>query len=145
MIWLYLMDPSTMFWKSSKSFLSCNPFSWLAKDARYIDDCQVSFTGTTHRKRRLYHRTKATNWSLTPYISFTGRGTGKIFTRSILLEYSDRRRAALGQCRIGATQDLQVIAPTAMYVNRVLYNGNLSGALVQFTSSRNLIDPAGNV
>jgi hypothetical protein len=53
----------------------------------------------------------------------------------ILLEYSDKRRAALGQCRIGASPDTLVIAPTAMYVNRILYGNNHCGALVQFKSS----------
>lgn len=52
----------------------------------------------------------------------------------ILLEYSDKRRAALGQCRIGASHDTLVTAPTAMYVNRIRYGNNHAGVLVQFTS-----------
>jgi len=57
------------------------------------------------------------------------------FCIGILLEYSDKHRAALGQCRIGASEDTLVIAPTAMYVNRILYGNNHSGVLVQFTSA----------
>jgi len=52
----------------------------------------------------------------------------------ILLEYSNRRRAALGQRRIGASQCIQVIDPTMMHMKRVAVSG-LLGVVVHFTNS----------
>ncbi|KAH6667180.1 hypothetical protein B0J14DRAFT_184157 [Halenospora varia] len=53
----------------------------------------------------------------------------------ILLEYSNQRRVALGQCRIGASQCIQVIAPTTMHVKRVAIISGLSRMVVRFTDS----------
>ena len=52
----------------------------------------------------------------------------------ILIEYTDRRQAALGQCRIGASYDVQVMGPTAMYIKKAYHGSNLTGVNVQFTS-----------
>jgi hypothetical protein len=56
----------------------------------------------------------------------------------ILLEYSNKDRAALGQCRIGASQSIQVTAPTEMHIKRVVDRSGLSGVIVRFTSSDRL-------
>ena len=56
----------------------------------------------------------------------------------ILLEYSNKHRAALGQCRIGASQGIQVTAPTEMHVKRVVDRSGLSRVIVRFTSSDTL-------
>lgn len=51
----------------------------------------------------------------------------------ILLEYSNKYRAALGQCRIGASQSIRVTAPTEMHVKRIVDRSGLSGVRVRFT------------
>ncbi len=53
----------------------------------------------------------------------------------ILLEYSNRRRVALGQCRIGASKSRLVIAPVAIYMKTVGYGRGLSRVLIEFTTS----------
>lgn len=56
----------------------------------------------------------------------------------ILLEYSNKSRAPLGQCRIGASQSTRVTAPTEMLVKRMVDRSGLSGVIVHFTSSDTL-------
>ena len=56
----------------------------------------------------------------------------------ILLEYSNKHGAALGQCRIGASQSIQVTAPTEMHMKTVVDRSGLSGVIVRFTSSDGL-------
>jgi hypothetical protein len=65
-----------------------------------------------------------------------------------MLKYSDKRRVALGQCRIKASQDTLVIALTTMYVNRILYGTIILTLLFNarlLSSRRNLIVLVRNV
>jgi hypothetical protein len=58
----------------------------------------------------------------------------------VLLEYRDKRRVALGQCRVAASPSVQVFGPIAMYVKRAFHE---SGILVQFTDGLEHPDGSG--